>query len=169
MKKIKHSFFLIAMDVKRYWKIFIKLLNSYKNYIYSSLIIFPFIITINTTLIGLAQDAKLGMTSKVFELFITASYVSIVLSFLYSLLVHDIKRTFLYLVASFLFVLTIYVPYEYVWMTYLTIFIDLYLSFIWVKLLKYIDRTYFSKSKTFPATIVGFIGAILAALIGLIR
>ena len=137
MKKIKHSFFLIAMDVKRYWKIFIKLLNSYKNYIYSSLIIFPFIITINTTLIGLAQDAKLGMTSKVFELFITASYVSIVLSFLYSLLVHDIKRTFLYLVASFLFVLTIYVPYEYVWMTYLTIFIDLYLSFIWVKLLKY--------------------------------
>ena len=137
MKKIKHSFFLIAMDVKRYWKIFIKLLNSYKNYIYSSLIIFPFIITINTTLIGLAQDAKLGMTSKVFELFITASYVSIVLSFLYSLLVHDIKRTFLYLVASFLFVLTIYVPYEYVWMTYLTIFIDLYLSFIWVKLLKW--------------------------------
>lgn len=163
---------VIYMKKVNYIKFYLKATNRYlifnKDYVYKAFMIYPFMVILNTTLIYLIQDRKSGLLKEVLLLFFMASVVSALLSFLYSFfIVHDVKRTWTYLLAAFLFELTIVMPYEHT--EFLTILIDFYLSFMWIKILHYIDKMYFSSDKKFPATIAGLVGTILGALIGLIH
>lgn len=175
MKKVKYIFFLVSLYIQLfflYLNYHRKAINRYlifnKDYVYKTLIIYPFVVILNLTLIYLIQDKESGLLKEILLLFFIISILSTLLSFYYSFFfVHDIKRTRTYLLAIFLFELTISMPYKHT--EFLTILIDFYLSFIWIKLLHYIDRTYFYNNDKFPTTLAGIIGTVLGALIGLMH
>ena len=175
MKKFKYIFFLVGLYVQLFF-LYVKChqnninrcLVFNKDYVYKTFMIYPFMVVLNLTLIYLIQDKKTGLLKEILLLFIIVSVLSALLSFCYSFFfVHDVRRTWTYLLAAFLFELTIAMPYEHT--EFLTILIDFYLSFMWIKILHYIDKMYFSSDKKFPATIAGLVGTILGALIGLIH
>ncbi|MGN1283350.1 MAG: hypothetical protein ACI4UB_06000 [Limosilactobacillus sp.] len=152
---------------------FKKLGRKNADFVYKTLILYPFVLVMHLLLRSefLTNDVSVLRTAVVYIL--VASIMSFAIGISFSVYINDFRNKLCYFLAFAIILIGILPTNQSVGIVILYIIMvgDFLVSGTWIFFLSSIDRKFFKKNgnNNFPATLIGVIGTIIGAIIGLLN